>query len=89
MVKIEYNERTLVPQMQSGESITIQSHGYKMPGHFKITAESGYLKPEGTLIETIPGNQTKTFDVAIYEKIQVTVKDAGTIPYYEGEFTIN
>ena len=94
MVEIKYgdqgqnNARVLIPSMTSGQTVTLQSHGYKMPGNFFITTDPGYLKPTGQkLVDILPGEE-KTVDIKTYETVKI-VASALENAKYEGEFTIS
>ena len=87
MVEIKYNDRILMPSMESGQTVTLQSHGYKMPGNFQITTDPGYLKPAGTKIITIRPGETKEEDISSFKKVKVEA-DALDNAKYEGEYTI-
>lgn len=90
MVQVKYDNRVLIPQMQSGESIILQTHNYKMPGNITITTEEGYLKPEGTKVIDITQNVLgERYDVKEFTEVILNVTTDGSNPQYNGEYTIS
>lgn len=84
MVKVTYDNSTLVEKMVPGDTITLRGHSFVMPGNIEIITDAKYLKPEGTEIIRING----VYDIKDKEKVDVQVMGVDNIPFYNGSFTM-
>lgn len=83
MVEVKYNGRTLVESMKQGQTLTLQSHNYTMPGNFTLTTDPSFIKPEGKKSIIYTANGIYTEPVREFEYVEITVSGSGLLPSFE------